>query len=76
MPLLFKEKMPADCANPHSRAIDSHIILLQYGVEGSTESQLPTHHLSILLTPGGGERVSTDCTPRPIVTHLHPSRIG
>jgi len=68
MPLLFKEKMLADCANPHSRAINSRI--LHYGVESSTESQLPTHHLSILLIPGGGEGVSTDCTPHPIVTHL------
>ena len=65
--------MLPDCANSHSRNIDSPI--LQYGIEGSTESQLPTHHLSILLTPGGGEGVSTDCTPHPIVTHLHPSRI-
>ena len=57
-----------------SRAVDSRI--LQYGVEGSTVSQLPTYHLSILLTPGGGEGVGTNCTPHSIVTHLHSSRIG
>jgi len=56
------------------RLVDSRI--LQYGVEGSTESQLPTYHLSILLTPGGGDGVGTNCTPHPIVTHLHQSRVG
>ena len=68
-PSSWRQQVTAYC-----REVDSRVV--QYGVEGSTEFQLPTHHLSILLTPGSGEGVSTDCTPHPIVTHLHLSCIG
>ena len=53
-----------------------HSPILWYGVEGSTESQLVTHHLSIVLTPRGSQRVGTYCPPYSIATHLHTACIG
>ena len=53
-----------------------HSPILWYGVEGSTESQLVTHHLSIVLTPRGGQRVGTYCPPYSIATHLHTACVG
>ena len=53
-----------------------HSRILQYGVQGSTVPQLPTHNLSILLTPGSSRGVCTNCPPYSIATHLYPAHIS
>ena len=40
-------------------------------IECSSESQLNTSHLCILLTPWNGYRVSSYCTPHSSHTYLH-----
>ena len=52
-----------------------HSRILQYGVEGSTVPQLPTHNLSILLTPGGSRGVCTNCPPYTTAANLYSTNI-
>ena len=52
-----------------------HSRILQYGVEGSTVPQLPTHHLSILLTPGRSRGVCTNCPPYTTAANLYSTSI-
>ena len=59
-----------------TKVVYIHSPILWYRVEGSTESQLLTHHLSIVLTPRGGQRVGTNCPPYSIETHLDTACVG
>ena len=45
-------------------------------IECSSEPQLNTSHLCILLTPWNGNKVSRYCTPHSSHTYLHSARIG
>ena len=48
-----------------------HLPVRQNGVEGSTEAHLYTHHLGVLLTPGGSGRVAADSTPHSTLAELN-----
>ena len=60
---------------PGDEANSIYLRIMEDGIECSTEFQLNTSHLCILLTPRSSKRVSSYCTPHSIHAYLHSAGI-